>query len=421
MRTEGASSAPKRAKVCSHGRSGATPSSGVAERNPWKADRLSPSLSSSCLIRPGWGGRSERNFSVPRALPGAKKRRKQASISDHGFRSARLRRVSLHPWLQTFGPIRGRGMSCVAEPPREPKWGYRSSRRLGPETDLTRPVRGSPRACRWKRLAGRGEEGRWTVKVAPLAGPLLASISPALLPHQAVADRQAQPGALADRLGGEERLEEPVEVLGLDAVAVVAAPRSTRHQSCRAACGRVSRGSGRSAMASRALSIRLTSTCCSACGHADGSRRSAASVAARCARAAMRWSKRDHLHGLSTTSFDRHSVCHCARRGWAKVGHLLDDLVDALDLLARACDGLGLAARSGLRCISCSRLSMLASGIGDLVGDAGGHLAQGHHLLVLDHGLLLAAGGRSSGGCGGSGGSGRRRWRRRLRVMRLVR
>src|SRR5262245_28173399 len=35
-------------------------------------------------------------------------------------------------------------------------------------------------------------------------------------------DREPEPGADADRLGGEERIEDPLDVLGRDAVAVVA-------------------------------------------------------------------------------------------------------------------------------------------------------------------------------------------------------
>src|SRR5262249_28698379 len=43
-----------------------------------------------------------------------------------------------------------------------------------------------------------------------------------LLGHDVVADREAETGPLAGRLGGEERLEQPVTQFGRDADAVVA-------------------------------------------------------------------------------------------------------------------------------------------------------------------------------------------------------
>ena len=77
--------------------------------------------------------------------------------------------------------------------------------------------------------------------------------------------------------------------------------------------------------------------------------------------------------------------------GVGEGGHLLDDLVDALDLFtAQRGDGLGTQLFRAAR----HELKHAVHGgqwVGDLVGDPRCHLAHADHFFVLDHGLLLAA------------------------------
>ena len=71
-----------------------------------------------------------------------------------------------------------------------------------------------------------------------LAGGGLDLDRAAVVLDDAVADRQAQAGPLADRLGGEEGVEDPVADRRVDAVAVVDAPRSATWPSVGGRCGR---------------------------------------------------------------------------------------------------------------------------------------------------------------------------------------
>src|SRR3989442_504077 len=54
------------------------------------------------------------------------------------------------------------------------------------------------------------------------AGPALGGDGAAVLLQDAVADAEAEAGALVLRLGGEERIEDPLHQLRRDAAAVVA-------------------------------------------------------------------------------------------------------------------------------------------------------------------------------------------------------
>ena len=64
--------------------------------------------------------------------------------------------------------------------------------------------------------------GSRTVTVVPAPGSLSTVMRAAVRLHGAVGDAEAEAGAAADRLGGEEGLEEPRQVRRLDAGAVVA-------------------------------------------------------------------------------------------------------------------------------------------------------------------------------------------------------
>src|SRR6185503_2540660 len=63
----------------------------------------------------------------------------------------------------------------------------------------------------------RGHEPQF--KTGALAGRAVALNRRLVLADDAIRDRQAEAGALAHRLGGEERIVNAREVLGLDAVA----------------------------------------------------------------------------------------------------------------------------------------------------------------------------------------------------------
>ena len=69
-------------------------------------------------------------------------------------------------------------------------------------------------------------------------------------------------------------------------------------------------------------------------------------------------------------------------------GHLLDDLVNPADLRAQ---GGQPRARARACAHELEQAVHARQGIGDLVRHAGGHLAQGDHLFLLDHGALLGA------------------------------
>ena len=100
------------------------------------------------------------------------------------------------------------------------------------------------------------------MKRVPCPTVLSHVIDAAVLLHDAVGDRQAEAGALADRLGREERIVDARQVLGRNAGAGVARPRrSTVRPSTRVTID----SQPPFGMASRALRNRFRNTCCSLC------------------------------------------------------------------------------------------------------------------------------------------------------------
>ena len=116
--------------------------------------------------------------------------------------------------------------------------------------------------------------GSTTRNVVPLPGALSTSMLPAVVRHDVVHHREAEPRALADLLRREEEIEalrldlrrHPDAVVARSRAAPSRLPYATSSPIRPRSDGRGAPLSSRSGIASAALSRRFSATCCSSCG-----------------------------------------------------------------------------------------------------------------------------------------------------------
>ena len=135
-------------------------------------------------------------------------------------------------------------------------------------------------------VAAAGARRQQNLERRPLPDPALDRDLAAVIADDAVADAEAEAGAFADFAGGEERIEDPAQVLVGDAVAGVGDEELDR-----VGLGDVPRADPdlrvvRARIACSAFSSRLSSACCSwppspRTGGSPGSKSVSSSIAFR--------------------------------------------------------------------------------------------------------------------------------------------